>query len=59
MTIESPGPLNVAYEGAAAPIRARATDRLVLNSIQGPNRWEAGQVISQWEVTVRCSQPAE
>ena len=54
ITVSSPEPLRVSYQGATAPSRARATDLLYLNCLDGPKHWEAGQVISQWEATVRC-----
>ena len=54
LMIESPEPLSVHYQGATASHRARVTDRLILNWIDGPRRWEPRQVIAEWEVTVRC-----
>lgn len=54
LMIESREPLRVNYQAATAPHRARATDQLTLNWIGGPKRWEAGQVIAEWEATVRC-----
>ena len=54
LTIESNKPLRVCYLGATASRRARVTDRLVLNWIDAPKRWDAGQVIAEWQATVRC-----
>ena len=54
LLVASVEPLSVSYRGATAPDRARATDQLVLNWHGVPKRWEAGEVISEWEATVRC-----
>lgn len=56
MTVSGSDPLRVSYQGATAPNRARATDLLFLNCLDGPKHWKAGQVISQWEATVRCTE---
>lgn len=47
-------PLSVAYFTATEPERGRATDRLYLNYHQGLRQWKAGQIISQYEATLRC-----
>lgn len=54
LMIESNEPLRVNYQAATAPHRARATDQLTLNWIDGPKRWGPGQVIAEWEATVSC-----
>ncbi len=59
LAIESEEPLSVSYRGVSVPHRARVTDQLYLNWIDGPKRWEAGQVIADWEVTVRCEDTAK
>ena len=53
-SIESGEPLSVKYQAATAAHRARVTDQLTLNWIDGPKRWEAGQVIAEWQAMVRC-----
>ncbi len=54
LTIESGEPLRVHYAAATAAHRARVTDLLTLNWIDGPKRWEPGQIIAEWQATVRC-----
>ena len=55
LTIEGKPSLQVHYEAATAPRRARVTDQLTLNWIDGPRIWTAGQAIAEWEATVRCT----
>ncbi len=54
MMIESAQPLSAFYQAAAEPVRSRATDQLWLNYIGEPAEWQPGQVISDWEATIRC-----
>ena len=54
LTIEGTQPLQIRYEAATAPHRARVTDLLTLNWIDGPQSWNPGQVIAEWQATVRC-----
>ena len=65
LQIVSPRPLAVVYRAASEPVRGRATDELYLNHVPGKHHFEAGDVICEWEATVRCvpnqgpfSQPA-
>ena len=46
--------LNVRYVGATQAERARVTDTFYANWIPGERDWHAGDVISEFEVTVRC-----
>ena len=59
LTIVSDEPLRVHYQAATSPRRARATDQLVLNWIDGSKRWEPGQVIAEWEARIRCADSTE
>jgi hypothetical protein len=42
------------YRGAAKAERARFTDELYLNYLGGRRSWNPGEVISEFDVTVRC-----
>ncbi len=53
LVFESPRPLGVRYVGATGPERGRATDRLYLNYLGGKRKWKEGEVLSEYEVTVR------
>jgi hypothetical protein len=57
LQIHSARPLRVRYVGATRMARARATDELDLNYLGGEHTWHKGQVISEYEVTVRCPSP--
>jgi len=48
-------PLDVVYRGAKKPERARVTDELYLNYCGELKAWQADEVISEFEVTVSCS----
>ena len=54
MRIRGPKPLNVLYRGAKKAERARFTDEVYLNHMDGPKEWEAGEVISEYEATIHC-----
>jgi len=54
LRISSPAPLHVRYIGAAKPDRARVTDELYLNYLEGERAWRAGDVISDFEVVMSC-----
>jgi len=49
-------PLRVCYWAGTTPQRSRVTDTLFLNYLPGERAWKAGQVISEWEATLRCTQ---
>ena len=55
LLIESENPLKVHYQAATTPHRARVTDELTLNWLQGPRKWSKGQLISTWKVQVHCN----
>lgn len=55
--IRSQKPLRICYFGAAKLEKARATDELYLNYIEGERTWRAGQVISEFEATIDCRPP--
>ena len=59
LRISSTAPLHVRYQAAAKPERGRVTDLLVLNQIDGEREWKAGEVISQFEATIRCAAPTD
>jgi hypothetical protein len=48
-------PLQLLYQGAKKPERARVTDEFYLNYIGGKRSWKAGQVISDVEALVQCA----
>lgn len=47
--------LQVRYVAASEPVRGRVTDELYLNDRAGERAWQAGQTISEFAVTVRCT----
>lgn len=55
LMITSARPLRVGYIAAAKAERGRVTDRLVLNQLLGDRSWVAGDVVSDYEVVVRCA----
>jgi hypothetical protein len=55
LRIASDRPLTARYAGADRPARSRVTDELSLNCIEGNRTWTPGQVISEWEATIRCT----
>jgi hypothetical protein len=56
LLITSARPLQVGYLAAAHAERGRVTDRLVLNHLPGERPWAAGNVISDYQVIVRCAE---
>lgn len=52
--IESEQSLHVAYVVAKQADRGRFTDQLLLNHLVGNRRWNAGETLSTYRVTVRC-----
>ena len=55
LRIVSPRPLPVVYRAVSEPVRGRVTDELYLNYIPGKRHFKAGDVICNWEATVRCT----
>lgn len=55
LLITSARPLRVGYLAALEAERGRATDRLVLNHWPGSRSFNAGDVVSDYEVVVRCA----
>ncbi len=54
LRIQANQPLSVLYRGAKEPRRGRWTDELYLNHIAGLRTWKKEQVISEYEVEIRC-----
>ena len=52
--VQSRKPLNVLYRGAEKAERARFTDELYLNYCGEAKTWQAGDVISQYDVAIAC-----
>jgi hypothetical protein len=53
LKIESPAPLTARYLGTKRIERGRATDMLYLNYLDGQRSWKEGEVISEYEATIR------
>jgi len=56
LSITSTEPLNVGYRAAAQAERGRVTDQLILHYLPGDHTWDAGAVISDYEVVLRCAE---
>ena len=53
LRIHSERPLQFRYAGAKTPERSRATDALALNYLGGDRSWRKGDVISEYQATIR------
>jgi hypothetical protein len=54
LEIRSDKSLRIRYVAAKGYDRGRMTDELCLNSIRGERQWRAGEVVSEYAVTVKC-----